>query len=649
MELPCMFFIFFSIDIEAQFNKTNKQTLQTMSKQFPLLLIYLFSSFSLKAQINFTAHDTITAHQDRFRYGANMGSYYYWRDEQLADIAAGNPALGVEGVGVDALRPLLSEKFLHYWGYDIRLDAFKHYTKLGIEDNVVFIGFPTEEHRDTTKYCPDGPSELFANMYEPIWDNGENGTPVNDENYYALYLWEMVSRYHEYVKYWEIWNEPDFDFVGNSSKQPGEAGNWWEHDPDPCQYALRAPIEHYIRLLRISYEVIKTIAPDDYVALGGIGYPSFLDLVLRKTDNPFGGTIDSLHPQTGGAYFDVVSFHSYPHIDNSLRAWSNEAGGFVYSRHSDKCVDGMLARQAQMWTVLEKYGYDGSTYPLKQWIITESNIPRAQVDEYLGSDEAQRNYIIKALVACQQNEIDQFHIYQIGDINVPGQFSEFHSMGLFYPLDSVPQYEHRTHDVGYAYKTTSDLLKNKTFDPLQTALMALPGGVRGGAFRNGEGEHTYILWASTKSDRSEEARAIYQFPASFNLQTLHQREWNYSYLGITKYVDAGEVELTGSPRFFTNSRNEQIGEPTPAIELSTYPNPFNSTLKVELNLPGPMTCSLVMLNVSGQKVSHFFVEEKLAEGQHVISLHDTPLPSGVYTLYFEAANGRRVAEKVIKL
>jgi hypothetical protein len=458
----------------------------------------------------------------------------------------------------------------------------------------------------------------------------------------------MVSRYHQYVKYWEIWNEPDFDFVGDSSKQPGEDGNWWEHDPDPCHYALRAPVEHYIRLLRISYEVIKTIAPEDYVALGGIGYPSFLDLVLRKTDNPLGGGIDSLYPHTGGAYFDVVSYHSYPHIDNSLRAWSNDVGGFVYFRHSDKCVDGMLARQAQMNGVLEKYGYDGSLYPTKHWIITESNIPRVEVDEFLGSDEAQRNYIIKALVACQQNNIDQFHIYQMGDIKTPGHFSEFHSMGLFHPLDSVPHYEHRIHDVGYAYKTASDLLKGKTYDPWQTAYMELPDGVRGGAFRNAEGEYTYVLWAITGTDRSEEASATYRFPASLNLQTLHQREWNYSYLGITKQVEAGQVKLTGSPSFFTDSRSEHPEEPVRTIELSPNPNPFGSSLTVTLNLPDPMTCSLTMFDMNGRMAIQFFEKEKLADGNHFISLDASLIPSGMYTLHFEATNGRRVSKLIVK-
>ncbi|MEO1260105.1 MAG: T9SS type A sorting domain-containing protein [Bacteroidota bacterium] len=620
-----------------------------MSKLFLLGLILLFFTWApLSSQVSYTAHDTIVEIQAPFRYGTNMGAYNFWRDEQLADLAAGNPELEVEGLGIDALRPLLSESFLEYWGYEIRIDAFKHYDKLGIKDNVVFIGYPSEAHRDQTLYCPEGPSELFANMYEPIWDDGENGTPVNDENHYALYVWKMVNLYHPYVKYWEIWNEPDFDFVGGSSLPPGEPGSWWDSDPKPCEYALRAPAQHYIRLLRISYEVIKSIAPEDYIALGGIGFPSFLDVLLRNTDNPDGGKVDSLYPLPGGAYFDVVSFHSYPHIDNSTREWSNEVNGFVYFRHSDRCIDGLLARHGQLKNVLAKYGYDGSLFPKKQWIITESNIPRVQVDEYLGSDAAQRNYLIKALIACQQNEIDQFHVYSLGDVTIPGYFSEFHSMGLYFALDSVPPYQQRTQDAGYAYKTTSDLLKGKMFDPEQTALMNLPAAVRGGAFRGEDNIYTYVLWAKTNEDRSETAEATYRFPASFNLADLHQREWDYSVLGITRQIDASEVELTGSPRFFTDSRTDKPNEPPRSIELEANPNPFGQVLQVTLNLPDPLTSSLAMYNMNGQLITRFFSETKLAEGFHYIPLDGSAFPPGTYILYFEETKGRQVSKIVVK-
>jgi len=216
---------------------------------------------------------------------------------------------------------------------------------VGMDDHVTFIGYPSDEQRETTFYCSDHQSELFANMYLDIWDGGANGTPVNDDNYYALYVYRMVSIYKDYVKFWEVWNEPDFDYSGNGFKDPGQDGNWWENIPEPCDMSIRAPVYSYIRMLRISYEVIKSLDPDAYVSVGGLGFPSFLDLIMRHSDNPNGGQINSEYPNNGGAYFDVMSYHTYPHIDGSLREWNNDIGDFDYFRHSDAAIDGIIQNQ----------------------------------------------------------------------------------------------------------------------------------------------------------------------------------------------------------------------------------------------------------------------------------------------------------------
>lgn len=86
--------------------------------------------------------------------------------------------------------------------------------------------------------------------------------------------------------------------------------------PEIISYLLLSIIT--IGLLRISYEVIKTVDENAYVCIGGIGNPAFLDAVLRNTDNPIDGTENNDYPLLGGAYFDVLSFHSYPHIDGSM-------------------------------------------------------------------------------------------------------------------------------------------------------------------------------------------------------------------------------------------------------------------------------------------------------------------------------------------
>ncbi|MEK7253412.1 MAG: hypothetical protein AAB316_01600, partial [Bacteroidota bacterium] len=342
------------------------------------------------AQVNFTANDFVQPYSGGFHPSANLGEYASFSEEELAMLAAGgvvSPASGgvggvagggrVTGAGIKSLRPGLFEGFMEVAGYESKLPAFQYFEELGMNDHTVIVGFPSPQHKDPTQYCPGIPSELFANLYEPIWDGGANGTPINDNNYYALYLWKTVSLYKNYVRFWEIWNEPGFDYTGGLGfLPPGAPGNWWDNNPSPCDYKLRAPIFHYVRLLRISWEVIKTLDPDAYVVVSGTGFPSFLDAILRNTDNPINGSISSEYPKKGGAYFDVMGFHAYPHFDGSLRQFSDDINDWIYFRHSDGAAQGLLKTKNAFQNVLSNYGYDGATFPQKHWMITEVNLPR---------------------------------------------------------------------------------------------------------------------------------------------------------------------------------------------------------------------------------------------------------------------------------
>ncbi|MFK7807643.1 MAG: hypothetical protein AB8F74_07600 [Saprospiraceae bacterium] len=501
------------------------------------------------AQPNFSANDKVPAYNHPFGYGTNLGYYPPWKDHQLADIAAGNPTENIPGVGATAIRPALPEHFVEQYGYDIRLKEFQHYFEIGTRDNTVFIGYPSPAHKDTTRYCAEHPNESFANLYEPIWDNGENGTPVNEENYLASYLYKIVQLYGDNVKYWEISNEPDFDWTNHAWLPPGKPGNWWENNPPPCQNALKAPIHHYIRMLRVSYEVIKYLSPDDYVAIGGLGYPSFLDAVCRNTDNPNNGLTNKEFPLKGGAYFDCMSFHSYPHIDGSLRHWDNGIYDFVYERHSDKAVDGVVRLHGEFKSVLEKYGY-GSSYPQKAFILTECNIPRVQRDVFIGSEEAQTNFLIKSLVVAQQIGIQQYLVFDLGETNTPEEASsEFQLMGFYKNLNTAPPGTEQINTSGIGFKTIATLLKKAKFDAQKTKDLQLPKGIRGAAFKQANNTYTYTLWAVTSKDQSEVANQVYHFPKTFKTDLLTVKDWDFSETKKERRIKGAKIELTGAPVF----------------------------------------------------------------------------------------------------
>ncbi len=517
-----------------------------------------------------TANDAIPSAKTDFLPGTNMGYFPPWKDTELADIAAGNPEVGQEGVGVKTIRPLLPEYFLEQWGYDIRVDAFGHYKKLKLKDNTMIIGFPSNEHRDTTHYCPEHRSEMFANMYTPIWDDGENGTPVNDDNPLALYLWRMVHLYGDNIKFWEIWNEPGFDYTFLTGfLDPGQEGSWWDNNPDPCDYKLRAPVYHYIRTLRICYEVIKTIQPEAHITLASVGYPSFMDVILRNTDNPVDGSPTAEYPLGGGAYFDVVTIHAYPHFDGSVREWDEATQSFIYERHTDKAADGIARTKGLYQDVLASYGYDGQTYPKKKWIITEIAVPRKPFGDYFGSDELQINYLLKAYISCEKNEIEAMHIYDMSESHfLDDAVSEFQLMGLFQRLFGVLPYQQIKNQQADAYKTISDLLYGSTYDPVREAALNLPNGIRGAAFLDKNGHYTYVLWAETTLDNSEFSEGSFSFPNSLNISSLEKRTWNFSTTGAVEMTNGNNILLTGRPVFFTDKNNLIPIAPTADFSVS---------------------------------------------------------------------------------
>ena len=534
-----------------------------MKKELILIaLAILFTSQAAFTQVNYTANDQITPYEGYFHPGINLGYYGpNWDDNNLADLSAGNETVGIPGVGVKALRGSLPEGLGQTFTYDIWINKYNYNKAVGTTDNLLFLETASEAHRDPIDYCPSDPEQttMFANLYEPIWDNGENGTPVNDENYYALYVFEVVSRLKDEVKFWEIWNEPGFDYAGKGFLPPGQPGNWWDNNPDPCDYKLRAPIFNYIRTLRISYEVIKSIAPDDYVCIAGLGYDSFLDAILRNTDNPDDGKVTAEYPLGGGAYFDVVGFHAYPHIDGSLRYYDNDIQDFVYSRHSDEAADALAIRTDARQEVLERYGYDGVTYPKKEWIATEVNVPSTPFgNQPWGSDEVQRNYVMKVNMKAMELDYTQLHLFLLADFKTEAEANfEFDLMGMYESLHDKVPYEQVTKESGIGLKTMSDALYGTRFDAARTAAMNLGDNVGGGAYLHEDGTYTYALWAKTQADMSEDAFATYNFPASFGLMAMIRKEWDHSLTGTRLGEGPGNIQLTSAPIFLRKLEEDQ--------------------------------------------------------------------------------------------
>lgn len=530
------------------------QSCSTYANRLLLLCSLLFSSFFVEqtAAQNANSFSSSLTYSGKYSYGANPGYYGTgWSAQNIAAIAMGSTSLGIKGAGVKSFRVPIYDDYLATHGLTGELADFQYYTSLGGAEFTAFIGSPSPAHQfDTTFSGSTEPSKVFKNLYEPVWLDAAK-TQINPNNYFAKYLYDVVKTYGSYVKFWEVVNEPDFTYSSagwSGDSNPAGSDSWFYHNPNASELVnLRAPIYYYVRELRVAWEVIKQLSPQSYICTGGIGYRSFLDALLRNTDNPVDGSVTSDYPLKAGAYFDVLSFHAYPQY--ALSSWSNALGQMVYTRHSDAAANAVINVQSNMTTVLNNYGYNGSQYPQKQFILTETGLSRVMDGTNWGTVDGQKNYLIKAQVAFQRSGIRQSYWYQVGDGSTTGQFDQ---MGLYFWFgNSTPYGQQSLSNEGIAMKTVSDQLYGKTYDAARSSMLNLPSNVDGGAFRAADGSYTYVLWAKTATDLSEVSAATYSFPATVVTASLNRVEWDYSQTAQASTVPGTNIQLTGSPSFFT--------------------------------------------------------------------------------------------------
>ena len=559
-----------------------------------IAVLSLFSWISVYSQVDYNANTKAGNYSGTFLYGSNMAyKNDYWKDTDVSDLLVGNPSKGRVGVGAVSLRPALYEYFVERYGYEIRVNEFKYYKDMGARDNVIFIGGQPAsyanggtregevEHQEYKSYYNENGQPVrslsYENLYEPIWIEVDGKKVVNPENYYAASTYRLIDTYKDYASFYEIVNEPDYTYMPNlAGSGRGVAGNWWENDPQPAAlYNWRAPIQSYIRLLRVSYEVIKALDPEALVCVGGVGYPSFLDAIMRNTDNPDAGKVTAEYPLKGGAWFDCLSYHTYPMY--SLRKWvgvrPENPNGFEYFRHSDAAVKASLDLKTTMEDIMAEYGY-GTLYPKKVVIITEANIPSKIISDYIGGETVQRNYLMKLAIAAQKVGVSGIYPYCPWDDNeINEEGDEYKFQGFYKPIPDLPSAwnELREHESAEGWRTMSRMLDGKRYNALQTAALHLPAGVTGAVFGEG-GSMVYALWAETSKDMDESSQATFTLPSqAYDPVTL--TKWN---AGTKKYstanVTSRSITLNGEVCFYTVNSNAGSSS-IPITSISTTERP----------------------------------------------------------------------------
>ena len=154
---------------------------------------------------------------------------------------------------------------------------------------------------------------IVTHSNDPAWAAADSVLPVAPSAFTELaeYLGALVERYDgdgiddapgsPVVRYWELYNEPD-DTI------PMDGARWGYYGKE------------YAQMLAVVYPAIKAADPQAQVLLGGIAYDWYED-----QDAPFfRGFLDDVLRNGGGAYFDIMNFHTYPPFAAS---WATQGPG----------------------------------------------------------------------------------------------------------------------------------------------------------------------------------------------------------------------------------------------------------------------------------------------------------------------------------
>lgn len=217
-------------------------------------------------------------------------------------------------------------------------------------------------------------SSVPRNLYAPVFN--ANGT-INQNNYWARFVFNTVSRYKNTVKVWEMWNEPD---LRTGDGQPVFWGG---------------SREDYYQLLKVGYLAAKKADPNATILFAGLAFftdqdffPGVLDIMARDSGAP-----------ANNYYFDVIAWHPY--------------------------VRSYYAYEFPVWSRTQM---TSRGIPAKKVWINETNIPvcdDSSVDPGLwcpsrwrGSMDEQAAFVIQAFAMGIVGGAEKIFIFQLYDDDV---------------------------------------------------------------------------------------------------------------------------------------------------------------------------------------------------------------------------------------
>jgi len=221
--------------------------------------------------------------------------------------------------------------------------------------------------------------------------------PIKPSEYTAFgqFMHDAVERYSAppyNVKYWEIYNEPDFP--KNTNKPPyGDLHGCWGNESDPY-YGGSA----YGDMLKVVYPYIKSADPFAQVLVGGLlldcdprGIPSSCDIVGHSDKAP--KFLEGILKFGAGNYFDGVSFHAYDYYAAGMGKYHNPNWGTSWNTTGPV----FTAKADYIRNLLTDYGVPG-----KYLMNTESAILYSTLDNT--GETTKASYLVQAYVTALSSQ-----------------------------------------------------------------------------------------------------------------------------------------------------------------------------------------------------------------------------------------------------
>jgi hypothetical protein len=292
------------------------------------------------------------------------------------------------------------------------------------------------------------------------------------------FLFDLVSRYKNapyYVKYWQLYSEPDVD---PSLAAPNSRYDCWGDIEDPFYGG-----GYYAQMLKTAYPKIKQADPEAQVIIGGLLLSCDPATGLCSDSHEIAASkfFEGILANQGGNYFDGAAFHSYDFYLDELGGYWNRK----WDSSSNSTGPASIAKAQFMKNLMTAYGVSG-----KYLMNTETAVLCGYANDPPGTPPCESGPE-DPFELTKANHLAQSFASAISEglkVNIWFSLYGWRNSGLVYTnLDPRPAYT--------AFQFAGERLIDTTYiGPISTLDIGGVTGLKGYKFQRPDGGVIWMLW-----------------------------------------------------------------------------------------------------------------------------------------------------------